>query len=105
MFNFCRRLLESLLILLSSPQTGGDPAIFSAVKDLLLYLASFQQGHISVCLCVCVHVCVLRGCLCTCECVFMCVGACVCLYVCVFVHVCVHVCVYVCAWVQDRPLV
>lgn len=44
-FIFGRRLLESLLILLSSPQTGSDPAVFSAVRDLLLYLASFQQGQ------------------------------------------------------------
>lgn len=41
---FDRRLLECLLVLLSSPQTSTDPAVFAGVRDLLLYFVSFQQG-------------------------------------------------------------
>ena len=41
-----RRLLECLLVLLSSPQTCTDPAVFAGVRDLLLYFVSFQQGMI-----------------------------------------------------------
>lgn len=43
---FDRRLLECLLVLLSSPQTCTDPAVFAGVRDLLLYFVSFQQGTI-----------------------------------------------------------
>ena len=42
-----RRLLECLLVLLSSPQTCTDPSVFAGVRDLLLYFVSFQQGVIT----------------------------------------------------------
>ena len=46
-FYFGRRLLECLLVLLSSPQTSTDPAVFAGVRDLLLYFVSFQQGTVT----------------------------------------------------------
>eukprot|EP00731_Ephydatia_muelleri_P026955 Em0018g1055a len=44
-----RRVLECLLVILTSPVTSLELALFGGVRDLLLQLLSFQQGLLFLC--------------------------------------------------------
>jgi len=41
---YCRRLLESILVLLCSPATCNHVAVFSAIRTVLTTLMSTQAG-------------------------------------------------------------
>ena len=43
---FCSRLLESILVVMSS-SVGGHPAVFAPIRELFIFLLQSQKGQLS----------------------------------------------------------
>ena len=43
LFLFCSRLLESILVVMSS-SVGGHPAVFAPIRELFIFLLQSQKG-------------------------------------------------------------